>query len=93
MTTRAITALTGVAAVLVAGSVAASACPLSYEQFELGVPHTDMETCPESIALDGVYCRASLNAETVTIFVFSERTDCIVETRAYAEEAYTLTVD
>ncbi|MEO1495203.1 MAG: hypothetical protein AAFV19_23920 [Pseudomonadota bacterium] len=87
------TALAGAMVALTALPVAAAECPLSYEQFEVGVPHTDMETCPESMAQEGTYCRLSLVAETVTIFAFAESNDCIVATKTYADEDFSLKVD
>ncbi len=87
------TALAGAMVALTALHVAAADCPLSYEQIEIGVPHTDMETCPESMAENGTYCRLSLVAETVTIFAFAESNDCIVATKVYSDEEFALKVD
>ncbi|MFK7944716.1 MAG: hypothetical protein AB8B85_17655 [Paracoccaceae bacterium] len=71
----------------------AAECALNYEQFEIGVPHTDLEICPESMAEAGTYCRLSLVGETVTIFAFAEATDCLVATRVYSDEEFKLTVN
>ncbi|MGR3540905.1 MAG: hypothetical protein ACU0BS_05695 [Hasllibacter sp.] len=54
------------------GLAAQEAIPLSYEAFEFAVPHVDLETCPESLARDGVFCRATLNLDQVHVFAFSE---------------------
>ena len=86
-------ALAGAMLLAVAAPALAAECALNYEQFEVGVPHTDLETCPESMAADGTYCRLSLVAETVTIFAFAEATDCLVATRVYSDEEFKLTVD
>lgn len=45
--------------------------PLSYEQFEASVPHIDLENCPESLAQEDTFCRASILHEQVHVFVFS----------------------
>ncbi|MEJ6404548.1 hypothetical protein V8J85_16785 [Yoonia sp. 2307UL14-13] len=72
---------------------AQNACPLSYDIFEIGVPHTDMDTCPDSMAAEGTYCRLSLVAEVATIFAFSEETDCLVTSQAYYDDQFTLTIE
>ena len=67
-------------------------CPLSYEQFEVGVPHTDLETCPASMAGDGTYCRLSLVAEVATVFAFSTETDCIQTTQTFFEDGFEVSI-
>ena len=54
------------------GLTAQEAIPLSYEAFEFAVPHVDLESCPETLAQDGVFCRATLNLDQVHVFAFSE---------------------
>ena len=66
----------------------AETCPMSYDAFEVGVPHTDMETCPESMQKEGTYCRLSVVAEIATVFAFEEQTDCIVATKVYYEDEF-----
>lgn len=73
-----------------AAPLAMADCALNYEQFEVGVPHTDLEACPSSMAEPKTYCRLSMVAETVTVFAFSQDTDCIVATRVFSDENYTL---
>ncbi len=67
-----------------------TACPLNYEAFEVGVPHTDMETCPGTMDTGDTYCRLSLVAEVATVFAFSTETDCIVSTSVFYEESFEL---
>ncbi|WP_113912743.1 hypothetical protein [Roseovarius dicentrarchi] len=52
-----------------------TAAPLTYEQFEAAVPHSDLETCPEALAQDNVFCRATLRHEEIHVFAFSEDGD------------------
>lgn len=80
------------AALLVPVIATAETCPMSYEQFEYAVPHTDMEDCPDSINADGAYCRLTLAAELATVFVFSEETNCILSTKVYEEEQFAVTL-
>lgn len=54
------------------GASAQEAIPLAYEDFEFAVPHVDLDACPESMAADGVFCRATLNLDQVHVFAFSE---------------------
>ncbi len=71
----------------------AAPCPMSYDDFEVGVPHTDLETCPASMAVEGAFCRVSLVAEVATVFVFSDETNCIMATKSYFDEQFTLTLN
>lgn len=54
------------------GSDAPEPMTLTYEAFEIAVPHTDLETCPASLATEGVFCRATLNLEEIHVFAFLE---------------------
>lgn len=44
--------------------------PLTYEQFEAAVPHTDLETCPDALAQEDVFCRATMRHEEIHVFAF-----------------------
>ncbi|MCI2393502.1 hypothetical protein [Aliiroseovarius sediminis] len=44
---------------------------LTYEQFEAAVPHIDLENCPDSLAQENAFCRASILHEQIHVFVFS----------------------
>lgn len=65
------------------------ACPMDYDTYEVSVPHTDLEACPASMAVEGAFCRLSLVAEIATIFAFDEDTFCIVAARSYEDDAFT----
>lgn len=67
------------------------ACPMTYETYEYSVPHTDMEECPADLAGEGKFCRVAVMAEVATVFVFAEATDCIVASKAYEEDGFSLT--
>jgi hypothetical protein len=69
-----------------------SDCTLDYPTFEVAVPHSDLETCPPAMQVEGAFCRISLNAHVLTIFAFSEETDCLVASRGFFEDEYTLTL-
>ena len=75
---------------LLASQAMAADCALTYETFEAGVAHTDMADCPEGLGGEGMFCRFTLVAETAAVFVFSEETDCLVETRVYEDDAFTV---
>ena len=48
---------------------------LSYDVFEVAVPHVDLDACPETMATDGVFCRATLNMDEIHVFAFREDGD------------------
>ncbi|MDO5757495.1 MAG: hypothetical protein Q4P24_08265 [Rhodobacterales bacterium] len=54
---------------------AETAAPLTYEQFEASVPHLDLEECPDTLAKEGVFCRATLRHDEIHVFVFSDEGD------------------
>lgn len=65
-----------IVALLGTGAVADPvAAPLTYEQFEVAVPHMDLEACPQSLAQPETFCRATLQHEEIHVFVFSETND------------------
>jgi len=68
-------------------------CPMTYDVYEVGVPHTDLETCPASIDIEEAYCQVSVVAEIATVFVFSEADDCLVASRNYFEDEFTLDIE
>ncbi len=45
---------------------------LTYDQFEIAVPHLDLAECPDSITHEGTFCRATLHNDEIHIFAFSE---------------------
>ena len=54
---------------------AAETMPLTYESFEVSVPHVDLADCPENLAAEAVFCRATLASDAIHVFVFSEEGD------------------
>ncbi|MEO1140222.1 MAG: hypothetical protein AAFW87_12275 [Pseudomonadota bacterium] len=48
---------------------------LSYEQFELAIPHIDLEDCPSSIEATDVFCRATMANNEIHVFAFSNAGD------------------
>ncbi|HEY9039381.1 MAG TPA: hypothetical protein VIN05_10630 [Roseovarius sp.] len=62
-----------IAALMLAASpaLADTAAPLTYEQFEAAVPHIDLETCPDALAQENVFCRATLRHDEIHVFAFS----------------------
>ncbi len=44
---------------------------LSYAAFEASVPHADMVDCPAALAAPDRFCRMTLAAETVSVWVFA----------------------
>ena len=63
-------------------------CALSYEAFEQGIPHTDLEECPTGLKGPGKFCRYSVVAEIATVFVFDEDSSCLVTTKAFYEDDF-----
>jgi len=63
-------------------------CAMSYEAFEQGVPHTDLEECPGMLGGSGKFCRYSVVAEIATVFVFDEDSSCLVTTKAFYEDDF-----
>ncbi len=51
-------------------ALADTAALLTYEQFEAAVPHVDLETCPDALAQEDVFCRATLRHEEIHVFAF-----------------------
>lgn len=67
-------------------------CAMSYDVYEASVPHTDLEDCPDMLAGEGRFCRLSIVAEVATIFVFDEDSGCLVESRSFEEDEFTITI-
>lgn len=65
--------LFAVAAALAALPAAAQqAAPMTYADFEVSVPHLDLETCPAALAEPGVFCRAALANDAIHVYAFAE---------------------
>ena len=81
-------------ALIIMPAVAAQDCPMTYETFEVAVPHIDLESCPETMAMDGTFCRATVGGDRVHIFSFAETDDqCLRQVKSFDEESFTLTVE
>lgn len=81
--------------VALAGSAVAEddmQCALSYDVYEMSVPHTDLEECPEQMAAEGMFCRLSVVAEVATIFKFDEESGCLTEARSFEEDEFEITI-
>ncbi|PVA11474.1 hypothetical protein DC366_00380 [Pelagivirga sediminicola] len=68
-------ALAAALALCAAPLFAAGTAQLTYAQFELAVPHLDLEACPASMAEDGTFCRATLRHDEIHVFSFREDGD------------------
>lgn len=71
-------AMTGAAAGLaLAEDAAPGDAPLAmtYDVFEMVVPHIDLPECPEAVARDGTFCRLTLAEDELNLVVFSEEGD------------------
>ncbi len=71
-------------------------CALSYDVYEASVPHTDLEECPEAMGDMGegeLFCRLSVVAEVATIFAFDEDSGCLIESRSFEEDEFTITIN
>ncbi len=45
---------------------------LNYAAFEAAVPHIDLESCPTSVTVGDVFCRATMAHDQIHVFVFSQ---------------------
>ena len=71
----------------------AAACAMAYAQFQHLVPHLDLANCPAQLAAEGRFCRLAVGAEQAMVFAFDDDTDCIVASRVWDEDAFTVTLD
>lgn len=54
-------------------ALAEDAAPFTYEEFEAGVTHVDLEVCPTSLAGPDRFCRATVVNDKINVFVFSDQ--------------------
>ncbi len=74
-------------------AVAVQPCPMTYETFEIAVPHIDLASCPEKDGKGGIFCRATVGGDRVHIFYFSETDDqCLQQVKSFSDESFTLAV-
>jgi hypothetical protein len=80
----------GVAA-FAAPAAAQTQCPLTYNDFEIAIPHLDLEQCPKDLAKPGVFCRVTTANDSVHVFVFEAKDKrCLVSMKSY--DKYEITV-
>ena len=48
---------------------------MTYEVFELSVPHVDLSACPAPLAAPDRFCRLTAHNEALNVFAFSEDGD------------------
>ena len=66
-------------------------CPLTYNDFELAIPHLDLEQCPKDLAKPGVFCRVTTANDSVHVFVFSHKDKrCMLSMKSY--DSYQISV-
>lgn len=47
----------------------------TYEQFEVSIPHFDLEECPASMKLEKAFCRLVAHGDAMHVYAFSEEGD------------------
>lgn len=74
-------------------AIASQKCAMTYETFEVAIPHIDLESCPGVDTGKKVFCRASAGGDRVQVFFFSSDGDeCLLRVKSFDEDAFTLTV-
>lgn len=69
---------------LAAPAAAQTQCPLTYDDFELAIPHLDLEQCPKDVAKPGVFCRVTAANDSVHVFVFEDKDKrCLLSMKSY----------
>lgn len=94
-TMAAVTAALSVLASITAitSTTAAQHCAITYETFEVAVPHIDLESCPGGKAEKGVFCRAATGGDRLHIFHFSGDGDlCLLRVESLDEDQFSLAV-
>lgn len=89
-TTKALTAACAFLVALIGHAMAASQeCAMTYETFELSVPHIDMEECPEIAVRESAFCRLSVGGEQAHLFYFDAEGDqCLLKVTSFEEGSY-----
>lgn len=71
---------------------ASGICPITYETFEIAVPHIDMENCPDPEKNTGMFCRASVGGDMLHVFYFAEQDNqCLLQVKSFDEDEFSLT--
>lgn len=64
----------------------ASPCPMSYGNFQVAIPHVDVEICPAELAGKERFCRASISMDQVHVYAFDGEGDkCLLAMKSYEE--------
>jgi len=72
-------------------AAAQTQCPLTYNDFELAIPHLDLEQCPKDLAKPGVFCRVTTANDSVHVFVFEAKDKrCLLSMKSY--DSYEISV-
>jgi len=73
-----------------------AAAELLYNDFEVAVPHLDLEACPAEMAeaaAQPVFCRVTPGHDSLHVFAFAEAGDRpFVAMRTYFQEDFTLSI-
>ena len=73
---------------LVATASPAEPMVLNYAAFEEAVPHVDLADCPEGLAGEARFCRATLSNDAIHVFAFSEEGELpLIGFASYTAEA------
>ena len=74
-------------------AIASQNCAMTYETFEVAIPHIDMESCPGGDTGKKTFCRASVGADRVHVFYFAdEGGECLMLVKSFDEDGFTLSV-
>ena len=77
-------AILAVAFGLIAAPALAEECQITYTDFEDGIPHVDLMTCPDNKPDDETgFCRLAFDGKSATIFVFHYGADdaCLADVK------------
>jgi len=77
-----------------AGMAAAQDTGFTYEQFEVSVPHLDLESCPPDMPQENVFCRAAILHDALHVYAFRDDGSAeYVAMKTYHEGAYRIVFD
>ena len=51
------------------------AAAYTYADFEVSVPHIDLDACPDGLAEGDVFCRVTMNHDALHVYVFATEDD------------------
>lgn len=88
------TALVCFALLLPASQAAAQEGGFTYEQFEVSIPHLDLDTCTPDMPQEGVFCRAALLYDALHVYAFRDDGSSAFETmKSYDADAFSIIFD